>query len=110
MYKLSLNASRKLHEILALKILNGRITFLNKIGIGSVLNVVSKDVDILESSFPQNLQGTLLNFLLLLSAIFTTCYATPIFLVFVAPLALLYYFLQVSILFYLNSVQYYKRH
>ncbi|OXA42885.1 Multidrug resistance-associated protein 1 [Folsomia candida] len=57
--------------------------------VGSLLNVVTKDVDILESSFPQNLQGTVLNFLLLLSAIFTTCYATPIFLVFVAPLALI---------------------
>ncbi|OXA36987.1 Multidrug resistance-associated protein 1 [Folsomia candida] len=93
-YNFSLKASRNLYDILLLKVLNGRIHFLNKIGAGSLLNVLTKDVDILESSFPQNMQGTVLNFLLLLSAIFTTCYATPIFLVFVAPLAIIYYFLQ----------------
>lgn len=94
-YKFCVNASTNLYRILVLKILNGQIPYLNKIGIGSLLNVVSKDVDILESSFPQNLQGIVLNFFLLLSSIFTICYATPIFLVFLAPLALLYYFLQV---------------
>ncbi|OXA43237.1 Multidrug resistance-associated protein 6 [Folsomia candida] len=72
-YNFSITASRNLHDIMALKILNGEITGLNRIGVGQLLNVVSKDFDILESIFPQNLQATILNFLLLLSAIFTTC-------------------------------------
>lgn len=66
----------------------------------SVINVclfvVVKDIFTVDEAIPQSLRSWILCLMGVVGTLFVICLATPFFTVIIIPLALLYYFVQVS--------------
>lgn len=60
------------------------------------LFVVVKDIFTVDEAIPQSLRSWILCLMGVVGTLFVICLATPFFAVIIIPLALLYYFVQVS--------------
>ena len=88
-------ASRNLHNNLLDKILHAPMSFFDTTPLGRILNRFSRDLDVIDSNVPVFLRGWLFNIAPLLSTIIIITYSSPIFLVILFPLGILYYLVQV---------------
>jgi len=102
----TLDAARKLHNTMLLRIMRGPMSFFETTPLGRILNRFSKDVDVCDVVIPNNLRGLLGTMLNVLGTIIVIVFAMPIFLVIVIPIAIAYYFLQK---FYVATARQVKR-
>jgi ABC-type multidrug transport system fused ATPase/permease subunit len=88
------SSSRVLHADLLSSVLTAPMSFFDTTPLGRIVNRLSRDVDTVDVNIPLTMRIWLGTF----SGVFTTicviAYTTPIFLVVVLPLGLLYYFIQ----------------
>ena len=91
----ALRASRDLHRELAVFCLQAPMAFFDVTPAGRLLNRLSKDIDTIDHMIPNNTRAFLNNFFSILSSFFVVCFVTPLFIVVIVPLFIIYTFLQV---------------
>ena len=91
----SFRASLVLHEKLLVNVMHLALAFFEVTPTGRILNRFSKDVDMVDSVIPMVLQQFLGSGFNVIGVIFIISFATPLFLVVLLPLGLLYIFTQV---------------
>ncbi|OXA39170.1 multidrug resistance-associated protein 1 [Folsomia candida] len=90
----TLNAAAKLHFGMLRKVIRAPMWFFDTTPLGRLLNKFSKDVDTVDIVLPQNLRSGNMILFNTLGAIVSIAYSTPLFLAFIAPVAVFYFFLQ----------------
>ncbi|XP_032761259.1 ATP-binding cassette sub-family C member 9 [Rattus rattus] len=91
---MGLTAAKNLHHNLLNKIILGPIRFFDTTPLGLILNRFSADTNIIDQHIPPTLESLTRSTLLCLSAIGMISYATPVFLIALAPLGVAFYFIQ----------------
>ncbi|XP_076266254.1 multidrug resistance-associated protein 1-like isoform X1 [Rhynchophorus ferrugineus] len=91
----ALNAAKKQHFTLLNNILRAPgPLFFDVTPVGRILNRFSKDVDTLDTVLPMTLRGWINCLFSVIGTLAVTSIATPLFIVVIIPIALLYYFIQ----------------
>jgi len=88
-------ASRRVHNQLILNVLHCPMTFFDTTPTGRILNRCTKDVDVLDSTLPQNLRSFIWCTLVVLGTIGVVSWSTPAFLIIIILLGIVYFFVQV---------------
>ena len=91
----SIKATGLLHAQLLQVILRSPMGFFDTTPVGRIVNRFSKDVDVIDTLIPRNLEAWFKCTFHVVGTLFVICYSTPYFLVVAAPLGLFYYFVQV---------------
>ena len=102
----TLHASVKLHEGMLTRILRSPMVFFDTTPIGRVVNRFARDVDVVDQEIPFNLRTFMNHCLQIIITIVMIGMATPLFLVIILPVAILYYFIQK---FYVPTARQLKR-
>jgi ATP-binding cassette, subfamily C (CFTR/MRP), member 1 len=91
----SLRSSTVLHYEILHSGLRAPMAFFDSTPIGRILNRFSKDVDVVDSQLPRSLHSWIGCAFAVVSALFVICYSTPMFLIVVIPMGVIYYLVQV---------------
>ncbi|XP_075224809.1 multidrug-Resistance like Protein 1 isoform X1 [Lycorma delicatula] len=102
----TLNAASSLHYQITNNIMRVPMSFFDVTPSGRILNRFSKDVDTLDSVLPMVIRGWLSCFLTVLSTLVVISFTTPVFIIVIIPVGILYYFIQ---RFYVASSRQLKR-
>ena len=89
-------ASKLIHSRLLLNILRLPMSFFDTTPSGRILNRFSKDIYTIDEMIPQSLSEFLLTFFAVMDTIIVVSYATPLFIVVIVPLTILYLLIQVT--------------
>ncbi|XP_056148222.1 canalicular multispecific organic anion transporter 1 [Lampris incognitus] len=90
----SISASRILHSRLLDNILRVPMVFFDTTPLGRVVNRFAKDIFTVDEAIPTSLRSWILCLLGVLGTLFVISLATPIFVVIIVPLGVVYYFVQ----------------
>ncbi|XP_019754521.2 multidrug resistance-associated protein 1 isoform X4 [Dendroctonus ponderosae] len=91
----TLNAAKKLHVLLLSNIIRAPCSiFFDVTPVGRILNRFSKDVDTLDTVLPLTLRAWITCLFSVLGTLAVTSYTTPPFTIIIAPIGILYYFIQ----------------
>ncbi|KAK2714884.1 hypothetical protein QYM36_009173 [Artemia franciscana] len=90
----TLKASTILHAYMLTHIFRLPPSFFDTTPLGRIVNRFSKDVDVLDNTFPFIVRSWIACLYGVLATIVVISYTTPIFLVMVLPIAVIYYFMQ----------------
>ena len=90
-------ASRLIHNRLLMNILQLPMSFFDTTPSGRILNRFSKDIHTIDETMPRSLRSFLHNMFSVLAAIVVVSYATPLFMVVIIPLVVLYLLIQVMV-------------
>ena len=99
-------ASRTLHNSLLERILRSPMSFFDTTPLGRIVNRFSKDIDTIDSTIPHTIRGWLLCLLAVVTTFLLIGFETPIFLLVILPIAIIYYFIQK---FYVSTSRQLKR-
>lgn len=102
----TVEASRILHKKMLYSILRSPMSFFDTTPSGRILNRFSRDVETIDNVLPELIRNWMNSFFVVLAGLFVIAYSTPIFLVVLIPLMIVYYFLQ---RFYIPSSRQLKR-
>ena len=91
-----LRSSKILHDSMLYSILRSTMEFFESTPSGRIINRFSKDVDAVEKSIPDSLKTLIRCILDVLSTILIISYSTPLFLVALLPIAIVYILIQVN--------------
>ena len=91
----AMQASTHLHYNLLSNTLKSPISFFDRTPLGRLVNRFSQDMDIVDKAIPRSAEWWLECFNSVLGTVFVVCYGTPMFLVPLLPLLILYYLVQV---------------
>ncbi|KAM5139214.1 ATP-binding cassette sub-family C member 2 [Callospermophilus lateralis] len=89
------HASKILHEQLLNNILRAPMSFFDTTPTGRIVNRFTGDISTVDDTLPQSLRSWIVCFLSIISIIVMICMATPIFVVIVIPLGIIYVSIQV---------------
>ena len=92
----AIEASRKLHAALLDNSLRSPMSFFDTTPLGRILNRFSKDVDTVDADLRMYIQNWMFTVSPVIATLIVIIYSTPIFVVVVIPLAILFIILQVS--------------
>jgi ATP-binding cassette subfamily C (CFTR/MRP) protein 1 len=92
-------AAKKLHETLLMSILRCDMKFFESTPIGRILNRFSKDLETIESKLPTFFQTCVRLSFICISILAVISINTPIFIVVLIPIFVLYYYVQVRLYF-----------
>lgn len=101
-----LNAAKYFHNKLLAHSFRLPMSFFDTTPTGRILNRFSKDIDTLDNTLPQSMRSWLNMLFMMLATLFVIGYATPIFLVVILPIGILFYVAQV---FYVATSRQLKR-
>ena len=87
-------ASRVLHELMLHNVLRSPMSFFDTTPIGRILNRFSRDIETIDNILPSLIRSWINTIFSVVSTIVVISYSTPIFLVVIIPLGILYYFIQ----------------
>jgi len=90
-----LQSATHFHSAMLNKIMRSPMSYFDTTPLGRLVNRFAKDVDTADLLLPQNIRTFLNLFLSVLATIIVISYSTPIFIGFIVPVAILYFFLQV---------------
>ncbi|XP_021950748.1 multidrug resistance-associated protein 1 [Folsomia candida] len=90
----ALNSALHLHVRMLTRVMKAPMSYFDTTPLGRLVNRFAKDVDMADNVVPLNIRGTLNILLGALSMIVSICYSTPLFLAFIFPLGIFYFFLQ----------------
>ena len=88
-------ASILIHKRLLLNVLRLPMSFFDTTPSGRILNRFSKDIYTIDELIPQSLNLFISNSFTVISTIFVISFATPLFMVVILPLAIIYFLVQV---------------
>lgn len=91
----NISAAKKLHHNLLTNKLHTPQSFFDTTPIGRIINRFSKDIYVIDEALPTTVLMFLGTFFVSLSTMIVIVASTPIFAVVIAPLALIYVFVQV---------------
>nr|AAF61707.1 canalicular multispecific organic anion transporter cMOAT [Mus musculus] len=89
------NASKTLHRQLLTNILRAPMSFFDTTPTGRIVNRFAGDISTVVDTLPQTLRSWLLCFFGIVSTLVMICMATPIFIIIIIPLSILYVSVQV---------------
>uniref|UniRef100_A0A8C6MW78 ABC-type glutathione-S-conjugate transporter n=1 Tax=Mus spicilegus TaxID=10103 RepID=A0A8C6MW78_MUSSI len=89
------NASKTLHRQLLTNILRAPMSFFDTTPTGRIVNRFAGDISTVDDTLPQTLRSWLLCFFGIVSTLVMICMATPIFIIIIIPLSILYISVQV---------------
>nr|CAD7444835.1 unnamed protein product [Timema bartmani] len=87
-------AAKVLHEALLKGVLRTPLWFFDTTPVGRILGRFSKDVDVLDTSLPQQISDWVYCFYEVVATLFVISYSTPIFITIIVPIGVIYYFIQ----------------
>ncbi|XP_049764041.1 multidrug resistance-associated protein 1 isoform X1 [Schistocerca cancellata] len=90
----ALSAAHIIHYSLLSNIMRTPLSFFDITPVGRIINRFSKDIDTLDTVLPHNIRGLVNCFFGVLATIVVISYSTPIFMVVIIPIGILYYFIQ----------------
>ncbi|XP_067944116.1 multidrug resistance-associated protein 1-like [Watersipora subatra] len=90
----SVSASTVLHRQLLTKVMKAQMVFFDTKPLGQILNRFSKDMDTLDNVLGFTILSLFSNSMAVIGTVIVICYSTPIFLIVVIPIGILYYFIQ----------------
>ena len=93
------SASLNLHKTLLQVIMHAPMAFFDSTPLGRIMNRFSKDLDTIDTNMPTFLMAYLYNVVPLATTAFVVSYTTPIFIVAVIPIALIYFIVLVCTLY-----------
>ncbi|GAU92896.1 hypothetical protein RvY_04916-3 [Ramazzottius varieornatus] len=99
-------ASRNLHKGLLHRIMRAPMSFFDTTPLGRVVNRFSKDVEIVDTVIPMNIEGIVYCLLAVVATLMVVSISTPIFAPVIVPLAVFYFLIQ---RFYIPSSRQLKR-
>jgi ATP-binding cassette subfamily C (CFTR/MRP) protein 2 len=91
-------ASALMHKSMLTNILRAPMSFFDTTPIGRIVNRFSRDIETVDNNLPQIVWQWLTQFFTSLSVLVVITYSTPVFLVVILPLGILYYIMMVSLL------------
>ena len=93
----TIKASHRLHQDMLTNVLRGPMSFFDTTPVGRIVNRFSQDIEAIDSTLPDNMLELLYSLFGAISVLVVICYSTPIFLVMILPLGIVYFLLQVSL-------------
>ncbi|CAK9297871.1 unnamed protein product [Gordionus sp. m RMFG-2023] len=99
-------ASRSLHQKLLRNILHSPMTFFDSTPLGRIVNRFARDMDTLDNGLPSNIRSWITTFYSILTTLLVICMSTPMFLIGVVPIAIIYFFI---LKFYIPTSRQLKR-
>ena len=93
----SISASHILHQKMVHSIVRSPMSFFDLTPIGRIINRFSADIDTVDNVLPLTVEMWLDCVFAVVATLIVICYSTPIFLVTILPLAVVYFFVQVCI-------------
>jgi ATP-binding cassette, subfamily C (CFTR/MRP), member 1 len=90
-------ASKNLHNTMLNSILHCNMQFFESTPIGRILNRFSKDIDLTETKIPETFRGSTRFGFNVISVIIVISVNSPLFIIFLIPLLVFFYFIQVII-------------
>nr|CAD7573697.1 unnamed protein product [Timema californicum] len=87
-------AAKVLHEALLKGVLRTPLWFFDTTPVGRILGRFSKDVDVLDTSLPQQISDWVYCLYEVVATLFVISYSTPIFITIIVPIGVIYYFIQ----------------
>jgi len=93
----SMRSATLLHTSILKSVLRAPMSFFDHTPIGRIITRFSKDIDVLDSQLPRSLQAWFNSALTVVESIAVISYSTPLFLIAVLPMAIIYYFVQVQL-------------
>ncbi|KAL1498078.1 hypothetical protein ABEB36_008934 [Hypothenemus hampei] len=95
LYVGALKSARKLHIGLLSNVLRAPCTtFFDVTPVGRILNRFSKDVNTLDTVLPTTMRAWITCFFMVLGTLVVTSVTTPLFIIVVIPISIIYYFIQ----------------
>jgi len=91
-----LRSATLLHTSILKSGLRAPMSFFDSTPIGRIINRFSKDIDVVDSQLPRSLHSWVVCALSVMGTIGVICYSTPMFLVIILPISIIYYFVQVQ--------------
>ena len=91
-----LRSATLLHTAILKNGLRAPMSFFDSTPIGRIINRFSKDIDVVDSQLPRSLHSWIVCALSVMGTIGVICYSTPIFMVVVLPMSIIYYLVQVK--------------
>lgn len=88
-------ATGKLHQSLIVNVLRSPMSFFDTTPLGRIINRFSKDVDAIDVVVPEMFKNWFLCFLVVTAAIIVISMGTPLFMIAMVPMSIIYYFIQV---------------
>ena len=89
-------ASRLIHKRLLVNILRLPMSFFDTTPSGRILNRFSKDINTIDETIPRSIRAFLMTSFTVIKAIVVISYATPLFMVIILPLSVVYLLIQVK--------------
>ncbi|XP_032894884.1 ATP-binding cassette sub-family C member 8 isoform X2 [Amblyraja radiata] len=89
-----LKVTKELHKSLLNKVILAPMRFFETTPLGNILNRFSSDTNIIDQHIPATLECLSRSTLLCVSALAVISYVTPVFVIALVPLAVVYYFIQ----------------
>jgi len=96
LYRGSIAASRHLHQGILHNVLFSPMSFFDTTPSGRTLNRLSKDVDVIDNTIAMNFRMVIMSFLSVLNLPIVLGMSTPIVLVVIVPVAIIYVLTQVG--------------
>ncbi|XP_032455621.1 multidrug resistance-associated protein 1 isoform X6 [Nasonia vitripennis] len=87
-------AARQMHIVMLRGVMRAPLTFFDTTPIGRIISRFAKDVDVLDTSLPQQISDTIYCTFEVIATLVVISYSTPIFISVIVPTGLLYYFIQ----------------
>lgn len=91
----SVHASRIVHSNMLAHVLRSPMSFFDTTPMGRILNRFSQDIDTLDNELPITLMMWIGRVCTVLSTVIVVSYTTPLFLIAVVPIAIIYTIIQV---------------
>jgi ABC-type multidrug transport system fused ATPase/permease subunit len=91
-------ASGTLHRQMLERVLASTMAFFDTTPVGRIVNRFSKDMDEVDVMIPMHVKDILSSFFSVVGTLFVVCYASPIIIALLVPMALIFLFLQSSYL------------
>ena len=92
-----LRSATLLHTSILKSGLRAPMSFFDSTPIGRIINRFSKDIDVVDSQLPRSLHSWVVCALSVMGTIAVICYSTPMFLVVILPMSIIYYLVQVQL-------------
>ncbi|XP_036121361.1 canalicular multispecific organic anion transporter 1 [Molossus molossus] len=101
-----IHASNILHKQLLNNILRAPMSFFDTTPTGRIVNRFAGDISTVDDSLPMSLRSWILCFLGIISTLLMICIATPVFIIIIIPLGIIYVLIQI---FYVASSRQLRR-
>nr|XP_003409027.1 canalicular multispecific organic anion transporter 1 [Loxodonta africana] len=90
----SIHAANILHKQLLNNILRAPMSFFDTTPIGRIVNRFAGDISTVDETIPYTFRSWIMQFLVIISTLVMICMATPVFIVIMIPLTIIYVFVQ----------------